>query len=507
MTGFEPGRRRVRLWTAALIVAGLCVAGAVVAHVVLLRIASPEAVSSRLGKLLNCSVQVRDVTLRPWMMEARLDGLSLGGSTQVESVALRFDAWAAVAGRWHLRAAEIAGVEWIIPGAPDQWDPFLKGALSPMWLARHADSVKLRSGTVLHSGQEQPLVSAIQGEFSKCENVEKEDPGAGGPSKAGGIEAEGGASPSEECFVSRLRGLLGTGEEFSVETRYTISESGDSLALEALKLTALGLDVEGGGFGTLSPRPKGRVDLSCSPFFGGTLGLSARMEDEAGVPSLKGKVEIKGADAKAVTRHWFDMDLLQAGTLYANIDLVGRGSGWWDRGLENAVTGGRAELDSVVVDTSGPLAALIPLGVQPGAARVEKVRARFEISDDRVVVREFSAMLNDAVWRGAGDILKDGRLAGLMLGRVPVTALGGGGSALMYLAGLLSDDKGRVPVAFRVGGTVARPLLNFDLDAVVEEAAKSGRPEARSLLRAMSRKDRERLARTLDELLLGTAGR
>jgi hypothetical protein len=138
-----------------------------------------------------------------------------------------------------------------------------------------------------------------------------------------------------------------------------------------------------------------------------------------------------------------------------------------------------------------------------GTMSVEQASARFEMSDKDVLIRDLTINLNGAMWWGSGTVGSGGELTGLIVGRVPVSDLGGGGSALSLVAGLLADGEGKVPVAFRVSGTVSRAVLSFDLDAVVQEAANAGRPQAKSLLNAMSKSDRERLRSTVEELLKG----
>jgi hypothetical protein len=474
-------RSRVKLYVVVAIVLAVCVGLVGAAYLALNRIVSPEAVSSRLENMVGYPVEIGEVSLRPWGMEARVRGFRLEASTGFETVTLRLDPWAALSGEWRLRKAELAGGTWVVPSSEGQWEPFAKGALSPLWLAKHADVVLVKSGELRGSDGE-VLATAIQGEFSL-----REDP----------LAVERGR------FLARLEGMTNGEEKFLVESSYTISEPGDSLVLETLSISLPGLDLEGRALAALKPRPELTLDLSSGDYFGGSLELHARVERQSEGPSLLGHAKLSDAAAPGLMTLWSGLTLLREGTVDAEVDLVGRGAQWWKDGLGGLIKGGSAEIETAVIDASDPVAAVIPMAGSLGQTEIERAYARFEISDTGVLIQDFAVSLDKTVWRGSGMVGDNGALAGVILGRVPVTALRGGGSALTMVAGLLADAEGRVPVAFRVGGTMERPVLSFDLDAVVQEAADAGRPQAKSLLRAMSKADRERLRRTVDDLLKG----
>jgi len=478
MNRAKAGRRGKVLRLAALIVGVVCVGLVGAVYLLVHRTASPENLSSRLESMLGYPVEIREVSLRPWRTEARVGELKLGSAAAYDAMTVRLDPWAALSGEWRIREASLIGGVWVLPSAPEDWDPFLKGALAPIWIAKHAQVVTLSSCAIVGTDETEIIAKDIGGRFGPCE-------------------------PLGDCHVAEIEGLTAGGTGFRLKASYALSERGDSLVVKELALSTPDLEFTGDALGTVDPAPTASLGLYCGDYSGGALMVSATVEGQEDVLSLRGKATLSNADAADLIARWSGPAPVRAGKLDIEVDLLGEDPDRWKGGIGGLITGGAAELEDAVIDASEPSAGVIPMAGSAGLVKIDCAAVRFARSEKDLLIHSLVVSVEGTEWRGSGRVGENGELTGVLLGDVPVSALSGGGSALMMVAGMLADGQGKVPLAFRVGGTMSQPVLRFDLDAVAREAADRGRPQAKTLLGVMSKEDKERLKRTVEEILGG----
>ena len=73
-------------------------------------------------------------------------------------------------------------------------------------------------------------------------------------------------------------------------------------------------------------------------------------------------------------------------------------------------------------------------------------------------------------------------------------------------AAMLADRDGRIPAAFSVGGTLEKPSIGFDVDGTADAIAASGKPQAKRLIKGLSRQEKKEIARSVDGFLRGKNG-
>jgi hypothetical protein len=275
------------------------------------------------------------------------------------------------------------------------------------------------------------------------------------------------------------------------------------LVVKDLTLSTPGLEFTGDALGTVDPAPRASLGLYCADYSGGALMVSATVEGQDDVLSLRGKATLSNADVADLMTRWSGSAPVRSGKLDIEVHLLGEDPGMWKGGIGGLITGGAAEIEDAVFDASEPSAGVIPMAGSAGLVKIDRAAVRFARSEKDLLIHSLVLSVEGSEWRGSGRVGENGGLTGVLLGDVPVSAFSGGGSALMMVAGMLAGGEGKVPLAFRVVGTTSQPVLEFDLDAVAREAADRGRPQAKALLGAMSKDDKERLKRTVEEILGG----
>jgi hypothetical protein len=160
-----------------------------------------------------------------------------------------------------------------------------------------------------------------------------------------------------------------------------------------------------------------------------------------------------------------------------------------------------------VIDPDGPLAELIPVLRQGGGSGIESISGHLDISHEEVLLQDVTASSSGMIWTGSGRVGRDGSLSGVLLGRIPAQAIGAEGTAIALFAAMLAGRDGRIPAAFSVSGTLEEPSIGFDVDGTADAIAASGKPQAKRLIKGLSRQEKEDIARTVDDYLRGMSGK
>jgi hypothetical protein len=145
----------------------------------------------------------------------------------------------------------------------------------------------------------------------------------------------------------------------------------------------------------------------------------------------------------------------------------------------------------------------VPAG-EDGTWPLRDLAGRFRLRDGRVVVDSLDLTIPGIAWNLSGGVGLDGGLdlSGLALldperVRLP--------EQMSFLAPYVTDARGRIPVPFRIGGTLKQPAATLDWDGLAARAAEKARAQgAERLTREIEKKiqDPESLDR-LKKLLKG----
>lgn len=464
---------------------GAIVAGGLLAlRALLAGFADPVKVAARLETLIGEPVTVENVEVHPLRSEAVVRGFELTPSTRVESAVIGLNLRSALSGDWELRKVELIQPVWRVPRANDDIEPFLKGLMVPLYLATRADLVTLGEGVLVEPAGGDTVATAIRGEMSRR-------------------GADGSGTIVESKFAGSISGL----GDVSASGLYSISGTGDTIRVEGLRVSAIGQQFMGSAAGSIGSPSSARADVSSKDFHGGSLMLSLTFNEEPEGLIVVTHLVVKDSDGAGLLRDRFALSLITAGRLNADLVLEGGANDLLGYGPGGFIARGDVSIENAALDSGGPLAELIPVTSGAEGPEIERASARLEISRIGVHVRDMLIEGGGMAWTGRGRVASDGALSGSLLGRVPAEAIGREGTALALVTSLLAGRDGRVPAAFTVAGTLERPVVSFDLEATAEAAAASGRPQARQLVKAMSRSDVEKYSRTVDDYFRRLRGR
>jgi hypothetical protein len=463
----------------AIAVAVLAVA-LIAGEAVLAHYTDPSSVSQKLEDALGVPVTVGDVEVSPIRLKAILKNVELGPRTTLRSAAVRFDLASLVSREWSPREVALSRPVWTVPASAGEMEPFLKGALLPLWLADRASSVTIDDGALLAGDRKTELCSELNGRFSRTS----------------------GAGPSHGVELN-LRGIVARCGEVSAEGRYSKLEGADSANVENLILSCAGRKLELIATVTWSAPSKIGAELASADFCGGSAEMSVRLREGPPGGTLVVHADLDGCDGARLLGEGVGLDVLESGALSAGVDARADLSDLGRFGLGGFEATCTVEVTNAVLSPSGPVAEVLPLASGAGGRLVESAAARVAVSRAAVVIQNMTVACEGITWNVVGRVGRDRSLAGVVVGRVPAEMIRGDGTAVSLVKAMLADRGGVIPAAFKVGGSLDDPRVHFDVERTAEEAAAGGRPQARQLLKAMSRSDIERLNRKVDELLGG----
>jgi hypothetical protein len=464
-----------------LVVAAAVVAGATIAGVALLhRYAGPDAVASALEGALGVPASVGEVKIRPLELEVSVVDVALGPLTTLRSASVRLDPSSIVSRKWKIRSASLCGPVWTMPSSADEVEPFAKGLLLPLWLADKAASVTIEGGALLAGDGKTRLCSELRGRLSAA--------------------PEGETSRRVQAHLEGV--LLGFGEA-SADAVYSTFDGVDSTAVDSLSLSCKGLSFSGAGTLAWDAPTKLRAEIISPELFGGSGVASVRLEQgERGV-GLDARVELADCDGAELLRDALGVELLASGSLSADVRLDGRLAGLMSDGVAGLEARCELNVSDAVLNPAGPLAEVLPFAAGARERDVEWATARLAVSGSAIDVLDMTIESEGVTWELKGRVMRDRSLTGAVVGRIPAEMLGGEGTVLSLVKTMLADRDGRIPAAFTVGGSLDDPRVHFDVEHTAEVAAASGRPQAKQLLKAMSRSDVEKLNRSVDQVLAG----
>ncbi len=462
------------------ILAAIVAVGLIAGNALLSRYASPDRVAGALEGALGMPVSVGEVKIRPIALTAVVEDVALGPLTTVRSASVRFDPSSIISRRWKIEAVALSGPVWTLPGSVDEVEPFAKGLLLPLWLAGRAGRVTIEDGTLVGREGETRLCSELHGSLSSA------------------FEETG-----SRRVEMNLKGVLPGYGEASASGYYSAYAGGDSAVATNLMLSCAGRDISGSARLSWGSPSRIRAELLAPGFYGGTatasldLGVSSRGEGPGA------RIELRGCDGAGLLRDGLGLDVLSSGSLSADADLHGDLAEIMGARLGGVEALCTLEVTDAVLSPDGTLAELLPLAAGAGGGKVGSATARLAISQSEIVVKEMTLESEGVTWKIKGRVMRDRSLSGVVVGRVPAEMIGGEGTAISLVKAMLADSRGRIPAAFTMGGSLDHPRVYFDVERTADEAAAAGRPQARQLLKAMSRSDIERLNRNVDALLGG----
>ncbi len=460
----------------------LVVAALVAGRALVSRVSSPEGLSDRLESALGTPVSIDEVSVSLLRMAASVRGFSMGGSLTVSSAAADLSLGSLVSGDWGFRGAKISDPVYVLPSSADEAEVFARALLIPVWVAVRSDSVFLTGGRVLGSGREGELARGVEGVLVRA------------PAEAG-----------LESIEVRVEGETRRFGDAGFSATCLVSDTADSVEIEGALLSLAGHELRGEATLSAKGRPAARVRLSLESFYGGAADISMELAPGASGVALKAHIRLSDCDGAALIREGLGLELFKSGRLSGRFEVEGE-VGHLPGAVGDAVeVEGEIEVGNAVVDPEGPLAELIPLPAE--GLKVDRAVAQVLVCRTGETAVDMTLDSAGTTWEASGAVAGSGSLSGTLVGRIPSAVIASEGAAAAIVAGLLADHEGRIPACFSVGGSLENPSVEFDLECTAEEAAKSGRPEARQLVKAMSRTERERLGRKIDELLWDYAGR
>lgn len=466
-----------------LVLAAIAVSLYAAGRMWLSRYANPAAISERLESVIGSPVRVKGVETRLLRREIVLTGFEMEASTAVESAALELNPSALLSGDWEFEDVDLYRPAWRVPGHGEERDAFMRGLLLPVSVAMRAKSVTIREGVLLGPGGGDSLVTGINGRLARQ-------------------SLDSPYAPVEAALRCSLR----DDEELSVEGIYIISETGDSISVGNLRLAAHDLSLEGSARGSMGSPAWARAELASGDFHGGSLKVSAGYEEETRRAAYSVRVQLAGADGKTLLRDRSGVRLVSSGCVDADFTIDGDVTDL--SRADGVLSGAKGDVRIVdaEIDPGGPLAELASILEQGGGSHLKSVSGHLDISHEEIVVRNMIAVSAGMKWTGSGKVRRDGSLSGSLLGRIPAEAIGRKGTALSLVAAMLAGQDGRIPAAFSVGGTIENPDVRLDVDGTADALEASGRPQAKQLLKGLSRSEKDDIAKEVNDFLRGGGG-
>ncbi len=461
-----------------LIAAALGVAIIAGVRIRLSQVSDPETLSARLSSLLGATVQVDEVGGRLMMGRAEIEGVEIGSFLHIESAVLQFDPSSAMTGDLEIRSVSLSDPVWVAPGSMQEAGTFAKSLLLPFLLATRADVVTVEGGRVLDTNGGKAIATELRG-----------------------VHEALSSGPQARRIKSNVSGELSRHGMISTALVWSVFGEGDSISVEEFALFARDLELRGGLELESKDPPAGRCSLYVDEFHGGSMRVEADLNSGPRGPKIEAVVRFEDCDAAGLMREEFNLAILTAGLLSGELRLRGDALEWLENGLEGLEVNGDLEIADGVLDRAGSVAGLLPLAPGGGEWVIEKASAQVTASRRGATSLNLHLVSGGMTWRMYGTVGRDGSLSGVIVGLVPAEMIGGGGTALSLLVALLGDREGRIPAAFSVGGSLEEPSVGFDLERTAEEAAAAGRPQAKQLVKRLSRSEIDGVNREVDAFI------
>ncbi len=461
-----------------LVAAALGVAVIAGVWIRLSQVSDPENLSARLSSLLGVTVEVDEVGGQLARGTAEIKGVEIGPFLHIESAVLQFDPSSAITGDMEIRSVSLYDPVWTAPGSMQEVGHFTESLLFPFLLATRADVVTIEGGRVLDTSGAKAIATELRGQHEAMSS-----------------------EPQARRIKSKVSGMLSRHGLISTAVAWSVFGEGDSISVDEFALSAMDFELHGDVELKSKDPPAGRCSLYVDEFHGGSMRVDADLNSGPRGPKIQAVVRLKGCDAAGLMRDEFDLAILTAGVISGELRLRGDTLEWLENGLEGLEVNGDLEIANGVLDRAGPVAELLPPAPGGGEWVIESASAQVTASRRGATTLNLHLSSGAMTWRIYGTVGRDGSLSGVIIGLVPADMIGGGGTALSLLVALLGDREGRIPAAFSVGGSLEEPSVGFDLERTADEAAAAGRPQAKELIKGLSRSEIDQVNREVDAFI------
>jgi len=303
----------------------------------------------------------------------------------------------------------------------------------------------------------------------------------------------GGPAPPARSWIPAAQGAPAAGAAASMLS--TITMRGD-LAVERMKVVNLELTGVKAALGMEDGQAR-LTDMVLSLYKGGLAGnLSASLAENG--PPFSLSANLQGVDFNALATDFSpDLKGLLYGTLGASLNVTGRGL---DRpALRRNLTGtGSLSLADGKLTSFGALKLLAKAlkaaggsGVGEDETPFKSLSATFDIADGRARTQDLKLVSDAIKMKGKGEVRLDLGLDLDLTGRISEQVSGDmveETPALKYV----QDDKGRISLDFRVGGTLMEPKVGIDPEFLRRSARESVKEEGLNILDKLLNKKKKK---------------